>query len=503
MTKSGNIQNLQTRAVRGSMVSIANQLIKLAANLVMMFVAALYLSPDELGLFGIAFSIQVLTTILRDGGLTSSLVRTEELREDQINSVFWFNVAVSAGLAGMIAVLAKPTATFFEKPLLAPVLWVLAVPIVFQSWGSVQEALLRKSLRFGAILVADSVSATTASAAAIVALILGAGVWALVLRVVIASVLLTVLCWHYSAWRPRLQLRIAGLRSLWSFGSYFLLSSLLAFGVTRLDNLIIGKLIGLAAAGSFFFARNLALNTIAEITNGAARVMFPVFSAIQSNLAVLKSGYISGTRSLVTLILPLTVAMASIAPEAVNVILPEKWHDTTLLLQIISLQGLLLCVSAPAIQLLYARGRSRAQFMFSVVSCITSIGAFVFGAHWGIAGVAICWTIARFLLSPIVIYLVMRETDLRTADILTCIGKPIAVGIATAIGIRVFVLAWTRSGLSVGGWLVAAEVTAWAVLSAGLTLVVMPDTVRKICHDVAATGTLQQIKGVFGFGKRS
>ena len=144
----------------------------------------------------------------------------------------------------------------------------------------------------------------------------------------------------------------------------------------------------MAAAGTFFMARHLTLGTMQQIVGAVARVMFPVFSLIQNDDALLRSAFMTGTRCLATLVFPIIAGMVALAPEAVAVVLPAKWEPAIVLIQIIALHGIPQCVNNPAGQLLYARVRSRLQFLYSLVSGGAIIASFVGVSDWGMCGVA-------------------------------------------------------------------------------------------------------------------
>ena len=475
---------LRRRAVRGSVMSLANQVVKLVTNLGTMLVLAVYLGPEEFGLFAVAFSVQALMMILREGGLANSLIQKKVISDVHLNSVLWVGVALSVVLVVGLAVLAQPLAAYYGRPQLTLILWLVAIPVVAQAFGAVQEAQLRKQVRFGRLLLADSGSAVLASLVAIVAVVLGAGVWALVLRMVVAPVLLAAFCWILSSWRPRWEFSLDALRSLWVFGGYLFLTVLMGYGMTRLDSLIIGKLIGVAAAGTFFLARNVALATLQELVGAVGRVMFPVFSAIQDDPAMLREGYLTGTRCLATLIFPIVAALVALSPEAVAVVLPEHWRATVPLIQIIALHGIFQCLNNPASQILYARGRSQIQFVYMAVIGLLVIASFVVGARWGVVGVAVSWTAVRFVSAPAVLWLAAREINM---SIWRAIGNvvPAAVAAAVAAGaVRLTIWAWTTAGGQVGYALLVMATAVGGASYVAFCMLFLGDTLARLRRDL-------------------
>ncbi|MFQ5430405.1 MAG: lipopolysaccharide biosynthesis protein [Phycisphaerae bacterium] len=476
---------LRDRAVRGGVMSLINQTVRMATSLGTTLIVAVYLGPEEFGLFAVAVSIQVFADILRDSGLANSLIQKKDITDAHLNSVLWVGVALSTALAGALALFAGSVAAFYERPQLQPILWVMTVPIIAQAFASVQEAQLRKQLSFGRLMLAESGSAVIASVAAIVAVVMGAGVWALVLRMVVFSLLLAVFCWSLSSWRPRWTFSLAALRSLWVFGGFLFLTALMMYGISRLDSLIIGKMIGVAAAGTFFMARHLTLGTMQQIVGAVARVMFPVFSLIQNDDALLRSAFMTGTRCLATLVFPIIAGMVALAPEAVAVVLPAKWEPAIVLIQIIALHGILQCVNSPAGQLLYARGRSRLQFVYSLVIGSAIIASFVVGAYWGVIGVAVSWTIVAFTMGPAVLWYAAREIRLSIPRFVVHLLPPTAAALGAAGVARLAVWGWMRSGQPLGYGLLIGATLAGAVGYLGLCRWLLPDTLAQLRRDLS------------------
>ena len=476
---------LRGRAVRGSVMSLINQVIRMATGLGTTLIVARYLGPEEFGLFAVAASIQAFAEIFRDSGLANSLIQKKDITDAHLNSVLWFGVAVGLALAGALVLSSNSVATYYAKPQLHHILWAMSVPMIAQAFASVQEAQLRKQLRFGRLMIAESGSAILASIAAIAAVALGAGVWALVLRMALVSVLLSIFCWSLSSWRPRWSFSFNALRSLWVFGGFLFLTALLTSAMGRLDSLIIGKVIGVSAAGTFFMSRQLSLGTMRQIAGAVSRVMFPVFSLIQDDEALLRSAFLTGTRGLATLIFPIIAGFVALAPEAVAVVLPAKWASATGLIQILALHGILQCVNNPAGQLLYARGRTRLQFCYSLVIGVAVIASFVIGAHWGLMGVAVGWTVVAFTLGPTVLWYATREIHLSFLRVLVHLVPPTLAALGAGAAARLAIWAWLRLDYphGIGPLVVGSMVGCLSYL--GLCRLLLRDTLRQICRDLS------------------
>lgn len=471
-------------AVRGSVIAMADNVVRSVLGIVTTLIVAIFVGPDEMGLIGLAISVESLMIVLRNSGFSGALIQRKDLRDVHINSVFWIGLILSAVLALGLLITAAPIARFYEDPKLIPILQVLTLSIVALGFSGVPEALLRKRLQFERIMAVNSGSALVASSAAIVAAMMGAGVWALVLRIVLARILVAVICWCVCDWRPRLQLNFKAAGTLLSFGGYLFLAALMTFGKDRLDNPIIGKLIGVGAAGLFFMARNLALSIIQQAIGAIGQVMFAVFSAVQNDAAALRSGYLSGTRCLSVLIFPAIAGMIAISPEAVPIILKDNWHGITPIIQIISLQGIVLCTNAGISPILLSGGRSRILLILNFFRMTLAIASFFVGCRWGVQGVAITWTIAVFAWAPVEMYFAGRLVNMNIVTVFMNVSRPMLSAAVAAFLVRAFVWAWAPVDGTTSYVLVMLEVVIGAGSYAILTAVLDRDTLKKLKNDL-------------------
>jgi len=481
-----DVKALQRQAARGSALSLLNYALVMAINLVTTLILASKLGPEDFGLVGIAFSIQSLLLTIRDGGFANALVQKKSITDDHINSVFWLNLVVALVVIVILVLAARPLANFYERPILVPILWLMTITVAGHALGGVQDAQLRKHIQFGKIFWVDFGSISIASVVAIIALFSGAGVWSLVLRLILGPMLYAAFCWMVSPWRPKFIFSWSAIRSLWSFGSYLFFSALLGYGLTQLDNPVVAKLIGVQAAGTFFLARQLVIRTIMSIAQAIGRVMFPVFSAIQDNAETIRSGYLTGSRCLAMIIYAIVAGVISISPEVVPLILGDGWPSLVPVVQILSLQGLLICLNFPAIQILNARGKSKVVFGISAIRGVAVVTAFVVGCQWGLVGVAVCWMLVGFTMAPMVLWIATREVQLSVIQAVLNVGRPLLLAIVSAGLVRWLVSILLNQGFEVGYGFVVVEILSGLLVYGLGSVLLMGDTLRKIYRDLKA-----------------
>jgi PST family polysaccharide transporter len=96
---------LATRAIRGTAAGFVSQGGKFALNFGVAVVLARLLSPEDFGLFAIAFAVTGFLEFAKDGGMVVPVIQSESLSSEQLDTLFWFNsgVGLLVTLAGFIA----------------------------------------------------------------------------------------------------------------------------------------------------------------------------------------------------------------------------------------------------------------------------------------------------------------------------------------------------------------------------------------------------------------
>jgi O-antigen/teichoic acid export membrane protein len=106
----------------------------------------------------------------------------------------------------------------------------------------------------------------------------GFGVWSLVWRSIIRSVISAGMLWYTNRWIPLAGFSRESFRSLFSFGSRLLLSNLIDTIYNKVFLLIIGKFNSASQHGFFTRADQFSRLISKNLTGTVQRVSYPVLS---------------------------------------------------------------------------------------------------------------------------------------------------------------------------------------------------------------------------------
>jgi O-antigen/teichoic acid export membrane protein len=293
-----------------------------------LLVLARLLSPSAFGAGVIGLFLVTACTRLLGQGTAGGMIVAERLSRAQAMTALKLNTASGIALSASIALLAVPMAHFFSHDGNAGVIAALGLGVAFYGPSIVPLALLSRTLQFKRRAGVQAGAAITASTVAVAAAVLGAGVWALVIRQVLYQALLAGLAWI--AARDLLPPPGAGgggvrwqrLAQVGTVG--FVLFSLTDFIVFNADYLVVGHLTSPTQLGLYSLAYTIAFAPVSQIATQLGLVLFPTAAA--SDPGAMRRRTIRGVRLTALAALPLVPVAFVLAPVAIPAVLGEQWE---------------------------------------------------------------------------------------------------------------------------------------------------------------------------------
>ena len=365
-------------------------------------VLAHLLSPSDFGLMGMIMVVIGFAQLFADMGISNAIIYRQDTTIKELSSLYWLNIL--AGIVVFITVcVACPLITvFYNEPRLSNLIYLSSLIFLITPLGQQFQILLQKELKFDQLAKIQIIGSFANSVVAITLAILGMGVFSLIWGQLAGTSLrvLLLFCWGWKNWRPRFHFSRRDLKGYISFGLYQMGEKTVNYFNSNLDYLLIGSLLGAEALGYYTLAYNLIIRPSSMINPIITRVAFPVFSKLQKDLQKLKDGYLKVLQFLSVVNFPIMIGMAVVAPIAIPLIFGEKWIPSIILIQILSVVGLLRAIGNPAGALLLARGRADLGFKWNLALMITQIPGLYIGAKLGgTVGVAIAFAILMCIYS--------------------------------------------------------------------------------------------------------
>jgi O-antigen/teichoic acid export membrane protein len=384
-TTTPDLGTSAARAVAWNYLSFASGRVLV---LVTMAVLARLLSPEEFGIVGFATLAIAYLAVLKDLGLGAAVIQRQDDVEDAAQTVFVLNLAIGAALTTITILAAPLVADFFREPLVTPLLRVLAFTFVLESFGSMHIVLMKKNLDFRRKLVPDVGQSLARGIVGIVAASTGFGVWALVWSQLAGVVTGVVLSWVVIPWRPTFRFHRHLIRPLTRFGGPLLITDIQYAIWSNLDYVVVGRMLGDTALGVYTLAYRLPELLVHSVWRVLAQAIFPVFSRLQNDIAALRRGFLATIRFTQVAIVPLCIGLFVTAQPAVAVLFGDQWSEVVPILQVMAVFSLIASVGVNAGDVYKALGRTDVLAKLSILELTVLVPALIYGARFGVIGVA-------------------------------------------------------------------------------------------------------------------
>jgi O-antigen/teichoic acid export membrane protein len=190
-------------------------------------------------------------------------------------------------------------------------------------------------------------------------------------------------------------------------GRHVAISRIAAAAYAASDMIVIGRVMGETVLGTYRMAFTLASAPAEKVSQLLMRTASPLFANVMDDLPLVRRYYLIISELLSLGVLPLMVGLAIVAPQAVVLILGEKWVAATGPVQWLGLYMIVRVLGVLAEQVLVSQRLTRFTMRMSILSFSIMPPVFFLAAHWkGADGVAAAWiTLSPVTILPLLIIL--------------------------------------------------------------------------------------------------
>ncbi|WP_289021493.1 lipopolysaccharide biosynthesis protein [uncultured Salegentibacter sp.] len=376
--------SLRKQATAGLVWTFAQQFSNQIIAFVVSIILARILLPEQFGLIGMVSVFIAVGNTLMDAGLTQSLIRDKDADQEDLSTVFYFNLAASAVIYLIIFFSAPLIAGFYEEPSLTKIVRVLCVTFVISAFGAIQSTRLTKVMNFKTQTLISVPSTVVSGIVGVSMAYSGFGVWSLVWSRVSASLMRTAQLWVYSKWTPSLQFNIPKFKDHFNFGYKLTLSSLLDTIFSNIYIIVIGKYFAASQVGFYVKSQSLKNLPVNNISSALNKVTYPLFAQIQEDDVRLKRVYKQIMQMVVFIIAPILIFAAVLAEPTFRLLLTEKWLPAVPYFQILCVTGILYPLNSYNLNVLKVKGRSDLFLKLEIIKKVLIIIGILIAIQFGI-----------------------------------------------------------------------------------------------------------------------
>jgi lipopolysaccharide exporter len=202
MSSEAPPRSILSRTATGAGWMFAWRLSTRLLGLISTLVLVRLLTPEDFGLFSLAFTVIATLETMLAIGMEAQLIRARQTSRALYDTVFTINVIRGTLLALLMVAFAGPAGAFFREPRLEVVLLVLALIPLLAGVNNVGTAEFSRELDFAKVFKLLIVPRLLQIVVTLVAAVVLQSHWALVFGAVFGRVLATLFSYVFHAFRP-------------------------------------------------------------------------------------------------------------------------------------------------------------------------------------------------------------------------------------------------------------------------------------------------------------
>ena len=224
------------------------------------------------------------------------------------------------------------------------------------------------------------------------------------------------------------------------YGGQIVSVNVVAALVHHVDYLIVGRL-GSAALGYYTLAYRTPELFITMIIWVVGKVAFPVYSRLQDDRPALREAFLVTLRYLSLLTVPAGIGLAVLGGLFVSTFYGEKWTPTIPTLQALAVAGCLRSLGSHAGDVYKATGRPDILTKLGLLRAAVLIPSLIWGARYGIFGVAVAQIIVTGASTMLNLYVAGRMMDVPLMTLLSEFKTSVLAATAMVAGLQLL-LPW-------------------------------------------------------------
>ena len=396
-------QTVKNLSIVGSL-QIVNKIVSTITGIIL----ARLLMPSDFGVVAIGMLLFSFMNQFGNMGIGTAVIYRKDKVETSLSTGFVMRFFLGLFLFIVVFFVAPFWARFYNNLAITNVTRIIALSMIVTSLGFVPSTRLTKELRFTKLAISELTTAFIHPIVAITMAFLGFGYWSLVWGSLISQIAgLVVLCF-IAPFKIKFNFDKDVARELWRYGKHVFAAGFVGYFLIHVDDIAIGKMLGVTALGYYRLAYNWGNFVATDISKVVGRVAFPTYSKIQDDFSRLRRGYLEWLKYISFIAFPISFGLFAIAPDFVRLILGEKWIPATVPLQILCFFGLLRAVATPGGSILQAIGRPDITFKVNIVFIsLICILLFPLMKLYGIIGASLAVLIAA-IVNRIIGWLILK-----------------------------------------------------------------------------------------------
>ena len=173
------MKNLKSKSISAFFWSFINTGGAQILGLLFGIILARILDPIDFGYVAIIIFFTSLANVFVDSGFSSALIRDQNAKDEDYDSVFFFSLFISIICAGILYYFAENIANYYKEPLLSVLVRIFAISPIIHALMTIQSTKITKDLNFRLKAKLSLTAMVIASITSIIMAMNNFGIWSL------------------------------------------------------------------------------------------------------------------------------------------------------------------------------------------------------------------------------------------------------------------------------------------------------------------------------------
>jgi len=392
-------------AIRGVSWSLALRFLIRGFTIIRTIILARLLIPSQFGAYAVATITLAILEMLTETGINVFLIQEQKI--DEYLDTAWF-VSILRGLViGLLIFLFSPLISgFFHSPDSRILLMLIAGVAIVRGFVNPAVVKFQKDLTFnkefafrGTLLAVEALIAIT------LAFVLRSPV-SLAISLLVSAAFEVVLSQGLIRPRPKFVFHKPQFLEVIRRGKWITAAGIFNYLFQNLDNIVVGRLMGVGNLGLYDTSYKIASVPITEFSDALSRVTFPVYSKIKDDKPRLLHAFVKTTLGLSALVIPFGVFLFFF-PQIVVLLLGPNWEPAVPVLRVLSVLGIVRAISGSSSALFLAVNKANYVTFVTLASIIgLAVTIIPFVSNFGLTGAAASAILGSLLALPLFIYFI-------------------------------------------------------------------------------------------------
>lgn len=357
------------------------------------------LTPGDYGMVGMLAIFTGIAGTLLESGFTAALTNRPEFKEEDYNSVFWFNVIVGVAIYIILYFCAPLIAKFFHQPALVLLSRVLFLCILFNALVVAHNAVLFKKLMVKERAIADMSGTVISGIIGIYLAIHGYGYWALALQSLLYIFIAVVVRCFYAPWHPTFHVNFKPVKEMFRFGFKLLFANIITQIQNNIFSVLLGRFYTKIDVGNYSQGTKWTSLGAQFLTGAVSGIALPVLRETVNDKERQIQVFRKILRFIAFISFPFLFGLAFVARDFIKLINPA-FLPSVPILQMYCLSSAFLPMQLLYSYIVIAYNRSGIYFISTFIYAAIQIGAAIlilpYGIYW-MAFTIVCTNLLYYL----------------------------------------------------------------------------------------------------------